>query len=127
MKIKTRPKHTLRFIPRETWTVPGPPSVIEVWKSARFLVQVYQEKGGVERITVNRVERDANGWVGVISWEELQDIKQQIGRGDRYAVEVYPRDCNVINVHNMRHLWVLPEPLDIGWQRSKRPSEEPNT
>jgi hypothetical protein len=107
----------LKMVPEEAW--PGSsfdPSRIEVWASNKFLVQVFEERQGVLRLSVNRIDIDRNGeWRQDISWDELQQIKREIGRGERYAVEVYPCDADVVNVANMRHLWVLPVPLPIGW------------
>jgi hypothetical protein len=67
-------------------------------------------------MTVNRVVYRTNGNAdGNISWDDLQRIKREIGRGEMYAVEVYPRDADLVNVANMRHLWLFDEPLDCGW------------
>ena len=117
MKIKARPKHTLRQIPRHEWTV-APPTLLELWKSAAFCVSVYSNMGDTERISVSRYlrpgERDISGHGvsdAVFSWEELQDIKRQVGRGNRFAVEIYPPDGEVVNVANVRHLLVLPPSL----------------
>lgn len=89
----------------------------EVWGSEQFLVQVYKEGNGILRVSVNRAVLGLdNKWKDNVSWEELMEIKRQIGYADRYAVEVYPKDVDIVNKANMRHLWVLPEPLDIGWK-----------
>ncbi|WP_308585043.1 hypothetical protein [uncultured Desulfovibrio sp.] len=94
------------------------PSRIEVWKSNRFLAQVFSDAGGALRVSVNTIVAGKSGkWVDGITWEQLMDIKRQIGRGDEYAVEVLPRDNDIVNVANMRHFWILPEPV-CGWQRS---------
>lgn len=91
-----------------------------VLRSRFFLVQMFQEADGVSRISVGRTEIEAcsGRWKDGISWEELQDIKRQCGLGDYYAIEVYPKDLDTVNVANLRHLWVLREPLNIGWSRS---------
>jgi hypothetical protein len=87
-----------------------------VWRSRSFLVQAFAEKNGVIRLSVNRSKLGTDGrWLENITWEELQTLKRQAGYGDYYAIEVYPIDKDVVNVANMRHLWVLPSPLDIGW------------
>lgn len=92
---------------------------LEVWRSRRSVVQVYSEANGVLRMSVNRPAlREDGRWRDGLTWDELQRLKREIGRGDLYAVEVYPRDADVVNVANMRHLWLLPEPLPIGWTRS---------
>ena len=115
----TRPA-TLRQMPRYQW--PGhlqDPTRIEVWLSRKYLVQVFDEGNSVLRASVCRtVVTTSLEWADRLTWDELQSIKRQIGRGDLYAVEVYPRDRDIVNVANMRHLWIFPEPLQIGWFRN---------
>lgn len=114
---------TLREIPRDEW-----PRInlgrfprLGVWRSRDFLVQLFDEHG-VVRISVNRTmikdgaQYSAGQWEEDISWDDLQSIKRQVGYGERQAVELYPADANVVNVANMRHLWVLPEALPIEWK-----------
>lgn len=100
----------------------GPPRTLrEVWESADYLVQVYEQVDGQTRITVNRTARVHGQWAEGITWDALQEIKRQIGRGDRLAVEVYPPDPHVIDVANLRHLWLLPEGTHIGWRNVTAP------
>lgn len=88
---------------------------IQVWRSRTFLVQVYDDKG-YARISVVRTELGAGGrFRDGITWEELMRLKAQCGYGDKWAVEVFPADSEVVNVQNMRHLFVLPEPPVYGW------------
>ena len=93
---------------------------VGVWRSRSFLVQVFNEghQGGrkVTRLTVCRTELgDGGRWKADITWDELQQIKRECGFGNCYAIEVFPRDRDVVNVANMRHLWVLDHHLNIGW------------
>lgn len=94
---------------------------IEIWESQEFLVQLSRpqpSEGQLPslRMTVNRVVFRTNGSVDDgITWDDLQRLKREIGRGEMYAVEVYPRDSDLVNVANMRHLWLFAEPLDCGW------------
>ena len=88
----------------------------EVWRSRGFLVQVFSEVAGIERLTVCRTAVENDTWVAEISWDELQRLKAECGRGDRDAVEIYPADKDVVNVANMRHLWVMPTELPFKWQ-----------
>lgn len=46
------------------------------------------------------------------------DIKRQLGYGDFDAVEVYPKDNDVVNVANIRHLFILNEPLPFIWRKN---------
>lgn len=104
----------LQQIPRSQWPEqPRPPK--EVWRSRNYLVQIYDEAGGIERMssTVLRGERWADG----IAWDELMNLKRQCGRGSRDALEVYPADRDIVNVANMRHLWLPAEPVSFAWRR----------
>jgi hypothetical protein len=91
-----------------------------VLRSRFFLVQCYQEHDGISRLSIARSEVDTSSgrWKDGITWEELQDIKRQAGLGDYMAVEIYPKDRDIVNVANMRHLWVLRDPLSFGWRKS---------
>ena len=109
-------------VPRGQWPAayPGIARPHAVWRSRRYLVVQYPEPPhhGVEvrRLTINRVTMRSDGrWDEDIPWEELMRCKRETGHGDWYGVEVYPRDRDVVNVANMRHLWLLAEPLGIGW------------
>jgi len=42
-----------------------------------------------------------------LTWEELQSVKCAAW-GDRVAVEVYPAQCDVVNLRHTRHLWTGP-------------------
>lgn len=103
-----------------TWRGRGaPPNLIEVWRSRLFLVQVFAEANDILRASVNRsvIDSITGRWKDGISWEDLQSIKREIGRGHLDAVEIFPADRDVVNVANMRHLWILPEKLPFGWRK----------
>lgn len=89
-----------------------------MWANAYFLVQEFQEDEGVIRLTVNTTSIGSSGrWKDGISWDALQEIKSVVGYGDRDAVEIYPRDSDVVNVANMRHLWIMPDPISFAWRK----------
>lgn len=110
----------LQQVPADQW----PPSPLgftkfprAIWRSRHFLVQCFDEAVGVIRLSVARSELDMSSgrWKDGITWEELQEIKRQVGFGQNQAVEIFPADRDIVNVANMRHLWVLRDPLQIGW------------
>jgi hypothetical protein len=108
----------LTQLPPAEWEGRAPAGVIEVWRSRDFLVQVYQEPFGLIRLSVCRTAMNSNGrWEDGISWGDLQRVKRECGRGDLDAVEVFPADRDVVNVANMRHLWIQPHPLNFCWRR----------
>lgn len=102
-----------------------PAGLIEVWRSREFLVQIYAESPGIIRASINRVSFDSGNdrWVDGISWEELQRVKREIGRANLDAVEVFPADRDIVNVANMRHLFIMDEPLPFVWRRHAVPSK----
>lgn len=73
-------------------------------------------------MSVCRTSMRQGRWVDGISWDDLQRLKREAGYGESDAVEVYPADSDVVNVANMRHLWILETPIRFAWR--SRQSEE---
>lgn len=89
----------------------------EVWRSKDYLAQIFRD-GNQVRVSINRTHQpNGQDWAEGISWDALQQIKNEIGRGDTWAVELYPADDEVVDDANMRHLWLLDAPPDFGWRR----------
>lgn len=97
-----------------------PAGCIEVRRNNRFLIQIFEPGNGAQRITINRtmIDVDTGAWLDGITWDEIQKIKRDLGFGARDAVEVYPADSDVVNVANMRHIWLV-DPLLFAWRPSK--------
>jgi hypothetical protein len=109
----------LTVVPVTEWPVNVPLGLVKVWRSREFLAQLYEEQGGYRRLSVSRttVDHASQRWEQGITWDELQRLKREAGFGDVDAVEVYPRDCDVVNVANMRHLFLMNEPLPFAWRK----------
>lgn len=93
---------------------------IKAWRSKKYMVQLWDEPNplypALKRLSVSRVRLAKNGhWQDQLTWDELQSIKREVGFGNWYAIEIYPRDVDIVNVANFRHLWLLEKPLHIGW------------
>lgn len=114
---RTRPVR-LMPVPREQWPEAGRlDTMVEVWLSQKYLVQVFDEGGDILRVSVSRTTLDSFGqWEQNLSWDELMEVKRQICHSDSYAVEVLPPDADIVNVANMRHFWILPAPV-CGWKQ----------
>jgi len=90
-----------------------------VWRSRNYLVQLFEEPDDMIRMSVCRVTiKTGTRWNDQIAWDELQHIKALIGYGDRWAAEVYPPALHVVNIANMRHLWILTEEPAFGWRNA---------
>jgi hypothetical protein len=104
----------LKPIPREHWPSQRP-DILEVWRSRGFLVQIYAEKNGHIRMSVNRTMHTGDNWVAAITWDELMRLKRECGRGELDALELFPADADVVNVANIRHLFFPPGPVIFKW------------
>lgn len=107
-------------IAKHEWTATDP-APIAAWRNNTFLVQAFAAPNDVIRLSVNKTSVKGFTkklhpiWSDGITWEELQAIKSELGYGQMWAVECYPPDDQVVNVANMRHLWLLPKPPNFGW------------
>lgn len=44
-----------------------------------------------------------------IPWNVKQEIKNELFGEDRIAIEVFPKESNLVNVQDIYHLWILPK------------------
>lgn len=111
----------LTEVPRQEWphltsgTLP-----VRVWRSRWFLVQQYDApEPALCRLSINKTLLSGTGdrWLDGIPWETLQEIKRDVGYADNDAVELFPTQRDVVNVANMRHLWVMREPVPFAWRK----------
>lgn len=109
-------------VPAESW----PPHEwmsarpVGIWRSSDFLVIHYVEPSGAERLTMQSTHAvGAKDWRDGFGWDVLQRLKREAGFADRYAVEVYPDDVDIVNVGNLRHLWLLDAPPPYAWRREE--------
>lgn len=118
-KQATKYPARLTRVPLDRWPdSPSSASRINVWLSRHYLVQGFAEMGDIVRLTVCSTTPSADSWADGLTWDELMEIKRQCGYGHRAAVEIYPDDSNIVNVANMRHLWVLPEAPAYMWRKA---------
>ncbi len=113
---------TLQMVPRSEWPDFPWPGLIEVWRSRDFLVQVFDDRVATvrARLSINRTQINAASerWVDGISWDDLQRLKNECGFGDYDGVEVFPRDGDVVCVANIRHIFIMEQPLAFAWRKT---------
>lgn len=95
-----------------------------VFLSDEYLVQVYRDPNPdvYVRLTVCRTTARGSRWRDGIPWDDLQRLKGECGYGSLDAVEVFPSDADLVNVANMRHLWVMRQPVSFAWRSRKEKS-----
>ena len=120
-KVNAKMPPELQIVPREEWPEKLQRAKINrVWRSRDFLVQEYAEAAPVlVRLSVLRTTLDPKlgRWVDGITWDELQQVKAECGYADHDAVELYPVAIDVVNVANLRHLWVMRDLVPFTWRR----------
>lgn len=92
--------------------------VLGIWMSQNYSAvawAVHDRSDFICRLVINRRELEPDGsWKQGITWDDIQSIKHDCGYGDYDALEVYPRDVNLVFDAPMRHIWVVKEPLNFG-------------
>lgn len=89
-----------------------PKEIQKVWASKLYVVRYYRY-GRSERLSVDYTVSELNENVNIITWDDLQRIKNNVGFADRYAVELFPPKSEEIHGIEQRHLWLVSEP-DFG-------------
>lgn len=106
-------------VPREQWPIACACSQLRVLRSRDFLVQEFAANApALVRLSVCRTSLDGERWQDGITWDDLQRIKRECGYGNADAIEVFPADADVVNVANMRHLWIMAEPVACAWRKT---------
>lgn len=114
-------------IPRDQWPDPSQSPYntgsvpLGLFRSRAFMVTLWLEPNGFTRLSVNRTDWDerAKRFRDDISWDDLQRLKAEAGFGDVCAIEVFPPDAHVVNVSNMRHLFLTAGAPPCMWRRDQ--------
>lgn len=90
-------------------------------KSHSVLVFLHEseEFGTVMRLLFRRHDGGAR-----FGWTQLQKMKNELAGEYRVAIEVFPRECDLVDAANCRHLWVLPEGATLSFGLAKREKDE---
>jgi hypothetical protein len=68
--------------------------------------------GNVEHVTITRGMGTSDG-SGDVSWSEKMQIKNELFGENRFAIEVYPKQKNLVDVCDVYHLWVFDKKIDM--------------
>jgi len=80
---------------------------IGVWKSAEFFAVAFKEPSCIRLDIERNDKRDG------ITWDQMRQIKADCGFADFDAIEFYPRERDVVNTANFRHLYIFNERLPL--------------
>lgn len=108
---------------------PGPDAEpLRAWRSRDYQAMLYIDRdSGMKRLAITRVQIDryTGEYREGISWDALQQIKNETMGEDCWAVECYPPQRYVQNVANMRYLWILDNEPRFGWKQPTGHAPEP--
>lgn len=68
--------------------------------------------GNVEHVAITRGNGSADG-EGEVSWSEKMRVKNELFGENRFAIEVFPKQKNLIDVMDVYHLWVFDKKLEM--------------
>ena len=89
------------------------------------LMRIDKIDGFAVRFYADRIAIQSRNDV-VISWEQLQAVKNKALGIDAVAIEIFPPDSEVVNLRNTRHLWFSPEISSVvSWCRHPEFGDEP--
>lgn len=68
--------------------------------------------GNVEHVTITKGTGTSDG-SGEIPWSMKQQIKDELFGENRFAIEVFPKKKNLVDVCDVYHLWVFDKRVDM--------------
>lgn len=95
---------------------------IAAWESEEFKAGLFTFQGYM-RLSIWPLEETSSP----VSWEALQKVKSDCGFGNFEAIEIYPRDGQVVNTANARHLYLVAEALPFAMKVILPPLSPDNT
>ena len=109
---------TLQVVPENDPNMPyssHPQDIEKIYRSKKFTVILWKAGAGFgsynlgQRFSVWRNTWDSKErrYVDGIQWDEVMDIKREMGFGERVAIEYYPADSETVNLANMRHVFLI--------------------
>jgi len=74
--------------------------------------------GNVEHVTITKTHKEgdpivATGGTRPVGWNEKMMIKNELFGEDRFAIEVYPKQKNLVDSADVYHLWVFDKKYEM--------------
>ena len=68
--------------------------------------------GNVEHVTISKGTGTIDG-TGEVTWAEKMQIKNELFGENRFAIEIFPKQKNLVDVCDVYHLWVFDKKVDM--------------
>lgn len=94
------------------------PSCSEAYINSQYVVTVFIStieflgwKGDIKHLVIKPID---DGTI-INHWKVLQRIKNEVCGEEFNAIEIYPKEQNLVDGANVYHLWVFPEDFNFGF------------
>lgn len=102
-----------------------PPNVVSIWRSSKHIVTLHQhDHCQVLEIRRTVLTDDFEFEADPMTWNELMQVKSEIGLGDAWCVECYPPEKHSLQKMRSRCLWLMGDDPDFGWRIIKPDTEK---
>lgn len=68
--------------------------------------------GNVEHVTISK-GTGTNDGTGEVTWAEKMQIKNELFGENRFAIEIFPKQKNLVDVCDVYHLWVFDKKVNM--------------
>lgn len=68
--------------------------------------------GNVEHVTISK-GTGTNDGTGEVTWAQKMQIKNELFGENRFAIEIFPKQKNLVDVCDVYHLWVFDKKVDM--------------
>jgi hypothetical protein len=90
---------------------------LQAWRSRKFFAMRYASGHCLGRLSFGRSEITSEGdWKDGLTWDDIMRLKAEAGYGDCWAIEIFPPVLDIVNVANLRHIWLLVEAPPMAWR-----------
>ena len=73
---------------------------------------IWTKFGTVEHVVISK-GTGTNDGTGEVSWSQKMQIKNELFGENRFAIEVFPKQKNLVDVCDVYHLWVFDKKIEM--------------
>lgn len=86
-----------------------PKGMTRAFRNTKFMVMVYDDSLVSTGTAIKVLVQKHDDTPFINHWAEMQNIKNEIFGKETVAIEYYPAESKLINLHNIYWMWIYPE------------------
>jgi hypothetical protein len=83
---------------------------IGVWENATYYCAAFACDNAIRLSIMRHDLKDG------LTWDEIRAVKKDCGFADFDALEFYPKESDIVNTGNMRHIFIFEKELPLIWR-----------